>query len=112
MTCHTLVIFLNPDADAQATVRELENNAPSAQNMINRLLENAQPTSPVIAVEIQSEIMDSLELVPDMNAGKQLKSTLKQVLEFQKKLAEAENDVEARNKHNDTVKNLGVQIKR
>ena len=96
--------------DAGATVRELENNTPSARNMINRLLENAQPTS-LIAVEIQSETVDSLKLVPDMNAGKRLKSTLKEVLELRKILAEAENDVKARNKYNETVKNIGVQIK-
>ena len=90
--------------DAGATVvRELE-NTPSARNMINRLHENAQPTSTLIAVEIQSEIVDSLKLVRDMNAGKRLKSTLK-VLTLQKKLAEAGNDVEARNKYSETVKN-------
>ena len=90
--------------DAGATVRELENNTPSARNMINNLLEHAQRTmaTSVIALDIQSEIVDSLKLVSDSlklvsetNAGKRFRSTLKEVLEFQRTLAlEAENDVE------------------
>jgi len=105
--------------DAKATVRELENNTSSARNVINDLLKNVPPTTrPTsvtaveIAVDIQREIVDFLKLVPETNAGKRLKSTLKEVLELQKKLAlEAENDVEARNKYSETVKNLDVQIK-
>jgi len=97
--------------DAGATVRELGNNTPSAKNMINKLLEKVQLTI-ATSVDIQSEIVDFLKLVPETNAGKRLKSTLKEVLELQKKLAlEAENDVEARNKYSETVKNLDVQIK-
>jgi hypothetical protein len=96
--------------DAGAIVRELGNNTPSTRNLINNLLENMLPT--VEAIDIQSEIVDFSKLVPETNAGKRLKSTLKEVLELQKKLAlEAENDAEARNKYTETVKNLGVQIK-
>ena len=43
--------------------------------------------------------LDSSKFVPETNAGKRLKSTLKEAPKLQKKLAlEAENDVEARNK--------------
>ena len=97
--------------DAGATVYELGNNTPSARDLITNLLENAQSTIGK-ALDIQGEIVDFSKLVPETKAGKRLKSTLEEVLELQKKLAhEAENDVEARNKYSETVKNLGVQIK-
>ena len=53
--------------DAGVTVYE-ENNTSSARNMINRLLENAQPTS-VTAVEIQSEIVGTLNLLRTWTRG-------------------------------------------
>ena len=66
--------------DAGATVCELVNDTPSAQNLIINFLENAQPTI-VKALDIQGEIVDFSKLVPETNTGKRLKSTLEEVLE-------------------------------
>ena len=97
--------------DAGPTVCELGNDTLSARDLITNLLGNAQPTI-VKALDIQGEIVDFSKLVPETNAGKRLKPTSEEVLELQKKSAhEAENDVEARSKSSETVKNLGAQIK-
>ena len=96
---------------AGATIRQLENNTPSARKMVNDVLKNAQATiaTYVNAVDIQREIVDFSKLVSETNAGKRLKYTLKEILELQKLAIEAENDVETRNKYSKTVKKLGVE---
>ena len=96
--------------DAGATIHEVENNTPSARNMIDNVLQNAQATRATV-LDIQSEMVDLAKVVEETNAGRRLKSTLREVLEVQKALARAaENEAEARNKYSENVKNLGVQI--
>ena len=98
--------------DAGATVRELGNNTSSARNLINNLLEITQPTRAISVKEldIQSENVDFSELVPETNAGKRLKSTLKEVPELDKKLPlEQESENEVRNKYSETAKKLPSQ---
>ena len=96
--------------DAGATVHHLGNNTPSAQNIIKNLLEKA-PATMATSLDIQREIVDFSKLVSETNAGKRLKSALKEVRELQKKLARAaENDGEVRNEHREVVYNLAVQI--
>ena len=93
--------------DAGATVRELGNNTSSARNLINNLLEIAQPTGAISVKEpdIESEIVDFSKLALETNAGKRLKSTLKEVPELEKKLTpEPESENQVRNKYSETAK--------
>ncbi|KIJ93985.1 hypothetical protein K443DRAFT_111228 [Laccaria amethystina LaAM-08-1] len=102
--------------NAGATVHPLGNDATSAQKLLTIILENIKlsksPSEPRNEfVEIQKEVVDQAKLVSETKAGKQLKSTLKEVLEMQKKLAlQAENDAERRKEHSDNVNKLDVQI--
>lgn len=108
---------------AGATVYPLGNDSTSAQNLLTIILQNiksstgpSEPRTEVVeiqnqVVEIQSEVVDLAKLVPETKAGKRLKSTLKEVLEMQKKMAlQAENDTERRKEHRDNVNKLDAQI--
>jgi len=109
--------------EAGATVYPLGNDTTSAQNLLTTILQNiklstgpSKPRTEVVeiqnkVVEIQNEVVDQAKLVPETKAGKRLKSTLKEVLEMQKKLAlQAENDAERRKEHRDNLNKLGAQI--
>lgn len=109
--------------EAGATVYPLENNTTSAQSLLAIILQNiklstgpSEPRTKAVeienqVVEIQSEVVDLAKLVPETKAGKRLKSTLKEVLEMQKKMAlQAENDTERRKEHRDNVNKLDAQI--
>ena len=86
--------------EAGATVYPLGNDATSARNLLNIILQNIKLSTghselrPEF-VKIQKEVVDQAKLVSETKAGKQLKSTLKEFLEMQKKLAlQAESDAE------------------
>ena len=102
--------------EAGATVYRLGNDTTSARNLLSIILQNIKSStgpseSRIESVEIQNEVVDQAKLVPETKAGKQLKSTLKEVLEMQKKLAnQAESDAERRKEHSDNVNKLDVQI--
>ena len=102
--------------EAGATVYPIENDATSARNLLTTILQNIKLSAGpselrTESVEIQHEIVDQAKLVSETKAGKQLKSTLKEVLEMQKKLAnQAESDAERRKEHSDNVNKLDVQI--
>jgi len=102
--------------EAGATVYPLGNDTASARNMLTIILQNVKlsqgPSEPSTeTVEVQYEVVDQVKLVSETKAGKQLKSTLKEVLEMQKKLAlQAENHAERRKEHSDNVNKLDIQI--
>ena len=102
--------------EAGVTVYPLGNDATSARNLLTTILQNIKLSTGSSElrtefVEIQNEVVDQAKLVSETKAGKQLKSTLKEILEMQKKLAlEAENDPERRKEHDDNVKKLDAQI--
>jgi len=102
--------------EAGATVYSLGNDTASARNLLTIILQNIKsstvPSEPrTDFVEIQGEVVDQAKLVPETKAGKRLKSTLKEILEMQKKLAlQAENDAERRKEHSDNIDKLDVQI--
>jgi hypothetical protein len=102
--------------EAGATVYPLGNDTASARNMLTIILQNVKlsqgPSEPSTeTVEVQYEVVDQAKLVSETKAGKRLKSTLKEVLEMQKKLAlQAENDAERRKEHSDNVNKLDIQI--
>lgn len=102
--------------EAGATVYSLRNDTTSARDLLTIILQNIKsstgPSEPrTDFVEIQGEVVDQAKLVPETKAGKRLKSTLKEVLETQKKLAlQAENDPERQKEHSDNVNKLDAQI--
>ena len=102
--------------EAGATVYPLGNDRTSAQDLLTMILQNIiSSTGPSEArtewVEIQHEVVDQGKLVAETKAGKQLKSTLKENLEMQKKLAlQTKNDAERRKEHSDNVNKLDIQI--
>ena len=96
--------------EAGASVYPLGNDTTSARNLLTIILQNIT-SSTTEFVEIQNEVVDQSKLVSETKAAKQLKSTLKEVLEMQKKLAlQVENDAERRKEHRDNVNKLDAQI--
>ena len=102
--------------EAGARVCPLENDRTSARNLLNMILINVKPFIGPFEhrtefVEIQNEVVDQAKIVSETKAGKQLKSTLEEVSEMQKKLAlQAENDAQSRKGHSDNVNKLDAQI--
>ena len=95
---------------AGASVYSLGNDTTSARDLLTIILQNITPSTTEF-VEIQNEVVAQEKLVSETKAAKQLKSTLKEVLEMQKKLAlQAENDAERRKEHSDNVNKLDAQI--
>lgn len=90
------IVHWKPLIAKGAKVKSFTDNQSSAWTFIDTLITNrTQQKLQEIYLQIQGELVDKKKIIPETEAGKELRFTLKEVLEMQRKMASMERSMAA-----------------